>query len=205
MILMLNILSIDLEDWFHILNHSETASPEQWDKFEPRLEKNALRLLDLLEEKKIKATWFCLGWIARKHPLLVKKIAASHHIACHSDLHQLVYKQSPAEFRSDTLSARKSLEDLIGKEVNVYRASGFSVTAQTPWFFESLLECGFQIDSSVFPAARSHGGFPGFGAAAPCRISCQSGVLKEFPMNTTSFLGKDLVFSGGGYFRALPY
>ena len=202
---MPNILSIDLEDWFHILDHPDTALPEQWEKFESRVERNAIRLLELLEENNQKATWFCLGWIARKHPLLVKKIAATHHIACHSDLHHLVYRQSPSEFKEDTLRARKELENLIGKEVNVFRASGFSVTPQTPWFFELLLECGFHTDSSVFPATRTHGGFPGFGSALPCRISCKGSWIKEFPMNTVRVFGKDLVFSGGGYFRALPY
>ncbi|MBP6335028.1 MAG: polysaccharide deacetylase family protein [Bacteroidia bacterium] len=202
---MLKILSIDLEDWFHILDHPETEKPSQWENFESRIESNAMRLLDILEETNQKATWFCLGWVARKNPSLVKRISETHHIACHSDLHRLVYTQSPAEFKEDTLRAKKDLENLIGKEVNVYRASGFSVTPQTPWFFEMLLECGIQIDSSVFPASRAHGGFPGFGSAAPCRIECQGSTLKEFPMNTKHILGKDFVFSGGGYFRALPY
>ncbi len=202
---MLNILSIDLEDWFHILDHASIASPEQWNNFEPRIDTNAHRLLDLLEQNQQKATWFCLGWMARKHPQLIKQIAKSHHIACHSDLHELVYTQSPKRFKEDTLRAKEELENLTGSKVEAYRASGFSVTSRTPWFFEILLECGFTLDSSVFPARRSHGGFPEFRIAEPCRISVGGLTLKEFPMNTRRFLGKDLVFSGGGYFRALPY
>lgn len=202
---MLNILSIDLEDWFHILDHASIASPEAWNNFEPRIEANANRLLDILEEKKQKATWFCLGWMARKHPALIKQIAKSQHIACHSDLHELVYTQSPKSFKEDTLRAKQELENLCGTSVDTYRAPGFSVTPHTPWFFELLLECGFTIDSSVFPARRSHGGFPGFGSAQPCRVIVNGAVLKEFPMNTRRLLGRDIVFSGGGYFRALPY
>ncbi len=201
----MNILSIDFEDWFHILDHSTTASPGQWEKFESRIENNAQRLLDILESKDQKATWFCLGWMARKHPALIKRISESHHIACHSDLHELIYTQSPARFKEDTVRARRELEDLIGKEVNVYRAPGFSVMKNTPWFFELLLECGFKADSSVFPAKRSHGGFPDFGSSKPCRISVQGTWIKELPMNTVKIFGKDMVFSGGGYFRLLPY
>ena len=202
---MLNILSIDLEDWFHILDHAQIASPEQWNNFEPRIDANAQRLLDLFEQSQQKATWFCLGWMARKHPQLIKQIAKSHNIACHSDLHELVYAQSPKRFKEDTLRAKQELENLIGIEVTAYRASGFSVTSKTPWFFELLLECGFTMDSSIFPARRSHGGFPEFGTSQPCRVSVAGSYLKEFPMNTRRFLGRDMVFSGGGYFRAMPY
>jgi len=201
----LKILSIDLEDWFHILDHKETAVPEQWEKFEPRIETNTNRLLDLLEEKKQQATWFCLGWMARKHANIIKKISNSHHIACHSDLHELVYLQSPARFREDTMRAKNELENLTGKEINVYRAPGFSVTKETTWFFDVLIECGFNTDSSVFPAKRTHGGYTVFGSSEPCRVECQSGIIREFPMNTRQVLGKDIVFSGGGYFRVLPY
>ena len=202
---MLNILTIDLEDWFHILNHAETALPEQWEKFEPRLEKNVNRLLDILEENQQKASWFCLGWIADKYPELVKRISASHHIACHSYSHTLVYTQSPAAFKEDTLRAKDKLESISGKSIDSYRASGFSVTPQSPWFFDLLLECGFSYDSSVFPTTRSHGGYPGFGSSIPCIVALAGGRIKEFPMNTSRFFGRDFVFSGGGYFRALPY
>ena len=201
----MNILSIDLEDWYHILDHKATAHPDQWEKFEPRIERNVERLLNLFAEKKQQATWFCLGWMARKHPDIIKKISDSHHIACHSDLHKLIYLQSPARFREDTMRAKHELEKLTGKEINVYRAPGFSVTKETSWFFDVLLECGFKTDSSIFPAKRTHGGYVGFGNSKPCRIECQNGIIREFPMNTTKLLGKDIVFSGGGYFRALPY
>ncbi|MBK6444930.1 MAG: polysaccharide deacetylase family protein [Bacteroidetes bacterium] len=201
----MNILTIDLEDWFHILDHPATERPEQWSGFESRLEKNVDRLLDLLDEHKQQATWFCLGWIAKQYPQVVKKVAAKHELACHSDLHQLVYNQTPIAFKEDTLNVIRRLEDLSGKKMNAYRASGFSITEKTSWAFEILSECGITLDCSVFPASRNHGGFEKFGTAQPCRIAVNGTFLKEFPLNTIRLFGKEIVFSGGGYFRALPY
>ena len=201
----MNILTIDLEDWFHILDHPATERPDQWSGFESRLEKNVDRLLDLLDEHKQQATWFCLGWIAKQYPQVVKKVAAKHELACHSDLHQLVYNQTPIAFKEDTLNVIRRLEDLSGKKMNAYRASGFSITEKTSWAFEILSECGITLDCSVFPASRNHGGFEKFGTAQPCRIAVNGTFLKEFPLNTIRLFGKEIVFSGGGYFRALPY
>ncbi|MBP6401905.1 MAG: polysaccharide deacetylase family protein [Bacteroidia bacterium] len=201
----MNILTIDLEDWFHILDHPATERPDQWSGFESRLEKNVDRLLDLLDEHKQQATWFCLGWIAKQYPQVVKKVAAKHELACHSDVHQLVYNQTPIAFKEDTLNVIRRLEDLSGKKMNAYRASGFSITEKTSWAFEILSECGITIDCSVFPASRNHGGFEKFGTAQPCRIAVNGTFLKEFPLNTIRLFGKEIVFSGGGYFRALPY
>ena len=201
----MNILTIDLEDWFHILDHPATERPDQWSGFESRLEKNVDRLLDLLDEHKQQATWFCLGWIAKQYPQVVKKVAAKHELACHSDLHQLVYNQTPIAFKEDTLNVIRRLEDLSGKKMNAYRASGFSITEKTSWAFEILSECGITLDCSVFPASRNYGGFEKFGTAQPCRIAVNGTFLKEFPLNTVRLFGKEIVFSGGGYFRALPY
>ena len=114
----MNILTIDLEDWFHILDHPATERPDQWSGFESRLEKNVDRLLDLLDEHKQQATWFCLGWIAKQYPQVVKKVAAKHELACHSDVHQLVYNQTPIAFKEDTLNVIRRLEDLSGKKMN---------------------------------------------------------------------------------------
>jgi len=201
----MNILTIDLEDWFHILDHPATERPDQWSGFESRLEKNVDRLLDLLDEHHQQATWFCLGWIAKQYPQVVKKVAAKHELACHSDVHQLVYNQTPIAFKEDTQNVIRRLEDLSGKKMNAYRASGFSITEKTSWAFEILSECGITIDCSVFPASRNHGGFEKFGTAQPCRIAVNGTFLKEFPLNTIRLFGKEIVFSGGGYFRALPY
>jgi len=201
----LRILTIDLEDWFHILDHAPTRFPEQWERFPSRVERNTDRLLQLLQLHGQHATFFCLGWMAERFPALVRKVAGHHEIACHTYAHQLAYHQTPTEFRQDAHRAKSILEDLTGKSVDIFRAAGFSVSMDTPWFFEELIACGFTADSSVFPAVRGHGGFAGFPYAVPCRIRTSSGVLTEFPMSTSDFLGRPFAYSGGGYFRLMPY
>jgi len=202
----LKILTFDLEEWFHILDHDLTKEEAQWQAFPSRINRNTGRILDLLGETGLQATFFCLGWIARKYPDVIKKIsAAGHEVACHSDMHRLVYEQSPAGFREDAVRAIGILEDLTAKKVVSYRAPGFSITGQTTWAFEILAELGIRRDSSVFPARRAHGGFPAFGSALPTLIRIKGMEIREFPVNTWSFAGKPLVFSGGGYFRLLPW
>lgn len=201
----MRILSIDLEDWFHILDHPETAGAEQWKNFPARLEANTERLLKILASKNQKATWFCLGWIADHYPELIRRIAENHEIAAHSDQHQLVYTQNRQSFRIDTIAVKHKLEDIIGKEVSIYRAAGFSITPSCSWAFEELLDCGFRTDCSVFPFARNHGGFPGFPSTGPCRLMINGKYLQEFPMSSGKIFGKHIVYSGGGYFRLFPY
>ncbi|MCX6275961.1 MAG: polysaccharide deacetylase family protein [Bacteroidetes bacterium] len=202
----MKIITIDLEDWFHILDHDETAGPQQWEKFESRVERNTDRILEWLNRSGHKATFFCLGWIAARHPKLIRKIAAEgHEIGCHSMNHQLVYKQSRDLFSDDLIESIKGLEDILGKKVKTYRAPGFSVTEKTRWVFDVLLECGIENDCSVFPASRNHGGFPDFRQRQPCQIEVKGKLLKEFPMSMASFPFGNIVFSGGGYFRLLPY
>jgi polysaccharide deacetylase family protein (PEP-CTERM system associated) len=201
----LRILTVDFEDWFHILDHSETRYPEQWSKFDSRIERNVHRLLELFDQHNVRATWFCLGWSAIHFPRLVQQIAAHHEIACHTFNHQLLYHQSPDEFIEDALKAKHTLEDITGNNVDTFRAAGFSVTNKTPWFFESVRECDFTVDSSVFTARRNHGGIPQFGKAEPCIIKTSAGELLELPLPTARFGGINFPYSGGGYFRLLPY
>src|SRR5688572_23329246 len=114
----MNILTIDLEDWFHILDHDETALPEQWNKFESRVEENTDLILDQLSSRNIYATFFCLGWIAKKFPFLIRKISElGHELGCHSMDHQLVYRQSAAQFKSDLRDSMEVLEQATGKKV----------------------------------------------------------------------------------------
>lgn len=202
----LKILTFDLEEWFHILDHDATRDEEQWRSFPSRIDQNTRRILDLLEERGQRATFFCLGWIARRHPDVIKKIAAAgHEVACHSDMHRLVYEQSPDQFRSDAARAIGTLEDLTGRKIVSFRAPGFSVTEQTTWVFEILADLGIRRDSSVFPARRAHGGFPAFGSAVPAIIRAGGTEIREFPVNTLALFGRPVVFSGGGYFRLLPW
>ena len=202
----MRILTIDLEDWFHILDHDATAQPDQWEKFESRVERNTERILEMLVLANRKATFFCLGWIAARHPKLIRKIAdAGHEIACHSMNHTLVYKMNPVQFKTDLTESLSVLSGITGKKILTYRAPGFSVTENTKWVFEILAETGIENDCSVFPAYRNHGGYPQFPSQRPCLIGVNGAVITEFPMSTGKILGKTIVYSGGGYFRLLPW
>lgn len=201
----MKILTFDLEDWFHILDFEETASTQSWEKMESRVEKNTDRILSLLEERNQSATWFCLGWIAEKYPLLIKKISQNHEIACHSMEHSLIYSQHKEEAREDIHRNISVLENITGKKVIAYRAPGFSFTKQTPWLADILHSENIIYDSSVFPAKRNHGGYSDFPVAVPCRLAQGESMIKEFPMNIYMVGGRKIVFSGGGYFRFLPY
>lgn len=202
----MNILTFDVEDWFHILDNESTRTIEDWARFPSRFEPFVDRLLEIVAEHRVPATFFCLGWIAEKHPGVVRKIhAAGYEIGSHSYAHQLVYEQSPEAFRQDFLRSLGLLEDLTGEKVRAFRAPGFSVTRATPWAFDVLLEHGIEYDSSIFPAPRAHGGFSEYGAIGPSIIERDGGMLREFPINILDAMGQKLVFSGGGYFRLLPY
>ncbi len=201
------VLTFDIEDWFHILDNAETKSEVEWRTYESRIERNVDRILDVLAELNQSATFFCLGWIARQHPHVVRRIAdRGYEIACHSDMHQLVYDLGPSNFRADLRSALASLQDVSGKAVKAYRAPGFSLTnAEAHWFFDILCEEGIDVDCSVFPGRHGHGGIPQFSPNGPCYVRASGGRIKEFPMSKGSLFKILWVYSGGGYFRITPY
>jgi polysaccharide deacetylase family protein (PEP-CTERM system associated) len=201
----MKILTIDLEDWFHILDHPDTAHAEQWERFESRVERNTDRILEALDQRKLRATFFVLGWIAERFPDLIRRVALHHEIACHSYNHQLLYQQSRTEFAEDLKKCISTIEQITGEKVRIYRAPGFSLQRDHHYVFEELCKRKIEIDASVFPAKRNHGGIAGFPFASPCLIKGSNFLIKEFPMSTSSFFGKQIVFSGGGYFRILPY
>lgn len=204
--IFMNILTFDIEEWFHILDNDSTKTEADWAKYPTRIHENMERIFQLLENTNQQATFFCLGWVARKHPDIIRSIAdRGYEIATHSDLHQLAYEQNRTEFKSDLETSIKALEDVIGKKIRAYRAPGFSIKQENKWVFEVLAENGIEVDCSVFPAKRSHGGFEQFGVAEPCWIDIDGIRLKEFPINTFNGFGTPLIFSGGGYFRLLPY
>ena len=202
----MKFITFDIEDWFHILDHPETANPSSWDKFESRIDHGVGLILDLMDKHDLKGTFFCLGWIAEKHPHIIKRIdAAGHHIGTHGSYHQLVYEQTENEFRKDLSDSIKILSDLTGKKIDAYRAPGFSIKESNLWAFDVMAEEGIKYDSSVFPANRAHGGLPQFTTDQPCKVITKKGYeIIELPMNTASLLGRKFVFSGGGYFRLLP-
>ncbi|MFC0185475.1 polysaccharide deacetylase family protein, PEP-CTERM locus subfamily [Pseudarcicella hirudinis] len=201
----MNILTFDIEEWFHILDNDSTKNEADWAKYPGRIHQNMELIFELLAQNNQKATFFCLGWVARKHPDIIRAIVnKGYEVATHSDLHQLAYEQSREAFKADLETSIKALEDVSGKKVKAYRAPGFSIKQENKWAFEVLVENGIEIDCSVFPAKRAHGGFAEFGVAEPCWIDIDGHRLKEFPINTFNSFGTPLIFSGGGYFRLFP-
>ncbi|USD38676.1 polysaccharide deacetylase family protein [Ferrimonas sp. SCSIO 43195] len=201
----MKIITFDIEDWFHILDNSSTQSVDSWSGFESRLEEGVDRIIGLLSEKNQKATFFCLGWVAENYPGVIRKISNSgHEIGSHSYAHQLAYQQDRKQFGYDLKKSIELLEDAVGKKVISYRAPGFSITESNLWAFEALAENGIEIDSSVFPAKRAHGGLSSVNLDRPFLIESNGYKLKEFPINTRQILGKQFIYSGGGYFRLFP-
>lgn len=202
----MKILTFDIEEWFHVLDNLETNNVSDWNKFPSRIELGMQNIYDILEASNSSATFFVVGWIAKKYPKIVRKISDfGFEVASHSHLHQLAYSQDKKVFFRDVEKSIKTLEDCTGKKVTSFRAPGFSITKENIWAFEILYDLGIKIDCSVFPASRAHGGLPSFKFAIPSIINYNGIRMKEFPINTYSFFGKKIVFSGGGYFRVLPY
>ena len=202
----MNILTFDVEEWFHILDHESTKTIDQWKNYEVRIHKNMERILSILEKTNTQATFFCLGWIAETYPKVVKEIIArGYEVGTHTRMHQLVYEQSAEDFSKDVEHSVKTLEDITGKKVKYFRAPGFSITENEKWAFEILVEHGIEVDCSIFPAPRAHGGFKAYQKSIPSIIKYNGIQLKELPVNYTSFFGASVMFSGGGYFRLIPY
>jgi polysaccharide deacetylase family protein (PEP-CTERM system associated) len=197
------IFTIDVEDWYHILDLPTTPGITEWDSLPSRVERNFAKLLSILAERKAKATCFFIGWIAQKYPHLVREAARQgHEIASHGFHHKLAYAMTSQEFFEDAVRSKKVIEEICGQAVWGYRASGFSLTENTPWFFEKLIEAGYRYDSSLFPATRGHGGLPN-GRYAPYRL--ESADFVEFPVSIERVLGRPICFFGGGYLRMFPY
>ena len=202
----MNILTFDIEDWFHILDNNSTRNEPDWANYKSRLNQNLETILTLLRENNQTATFFCLGWIAKKYPLAIREIIkAGHEIGTHSHLHQLVYQQSRSDFKDDLLQSIQILEDVTGKKISIYRSPGFSINKSCLWAFEILIQAGITTDCSIFPASRAHGGLPAISLSEPFKLYTGSGFIKEFPMSTYRLGPLRFVFSGGGYFRIFPF
>lgn len=200
----MNFLTFDIEEWFHIPGYQ--VDSRHWDKYEYRAEVIVDMILSLLDEKKTKATFMVLGWFAREQPHVLRKIDdAGHLIGSHSDLHDLVYEMQRNTFRNDLERSIYSISEVTGKPVSVYRAPSFSVKMNSiGWFFDELINVGIKYDLSIFPAARIRGGLPGM-PSKPFVYRNEKGCLYELPINIVNFFGLGWVYSGGGYFRLLPY
>ena len=204
---MTPIITIDLEEWFHLLECDAIPGMEAWGTMESRIELNTERLLELFENLNIRATFFTLGWVAQVYPTLLKKVAAKgHEIGCHSGIHTLIHQQTPVAFQIETQIALGKISDCIGMPVSVYRAPGFSLTSETLWALELLAEMGIITDCSVFPGRHAHGGTGALFPQDPFRIECRNGMtIHEFPMTIARVGPFTAAFAGGGYFRFFPY
>lgn len=205
---MINALTIDVEDYFQVTAFERQIKPDQWDRYPLRVEGNTLRILDMLDEFAVKATFFVLGWVAERCPALVKEIQRrGHEIACHGYGHQLIYRHSPQEFREDISKAKNILENICGERVCGYRAPSYSITAQSLWALDILVEEGFSYDSSIFPITHDIYGIPG-GKRFPHEISTHAGKIREFPISTFSLKAggwqSQIPIAGGGYLRLFP-
>jgi len=205
MFMVVNALSIDVEDYFHTVALQEVVARKDWEKCEARVAGNTLRLLELLAAYGVRATFFVLGWVAERDPHLVKRIhAAGHEVACHGYDHQLIYRLSPEEFRRRVYRAKDVLEQLIGAAVKGFRACTFSIRRDTLWALDILIEAGFTYDSSIFPIAHDRYGIPD-AERFPHKIQRPGGCIYEFPLSTVRCFGMNLPLAGGGYLRLLPY
>lgn len=205
---MLNALTIDVEDYFQVNAFVRHVRRDEWDRYPLRVEQNTARILELLDEFGIKATFFILGWVAERVPGLVKEIhAKGHEIACHGYGHELIYSIGPDAFRADIRRSKQILEDQCGLQVHGYRAPSYSITGRSLWALDILIEEGFSYDSSIFPVYHDTYGVPD-APRFPHVISRPSGSISEFPLTTYPLrLGKKeyrLPIAGGGYLRLLP-
>lgn len=156
-----NGLSVDVEDWFQVGAFETTIARSAWDGLERRVEANTDRVLDLFAEADVQATFFTLGWVAERHPALIRRIAeAGHEVASHGWDHARVFTLTPDQFREDLARARAALEDAGGVAVNGYRAPSFSIDRRTPWAHAVLAEAGYAYSSSIAPIAHDHYGWP---------------------------------------------
>ncbi len=201
---IVNALSVDVEDYFQVQALAEAYGREDWERCESRVERNTNALLEIFAETGAKGTFFTLGWIAERHPQVVRAIVAGgHEIASHGYCHIRVDSQTPDDFRADISRTKKILEDIGGVAVKGYRAATFSVGDSTPWAWTVLEEEGYRYSSSIYPVKRDNYANPN----APRGVYRPAGTrdLIEIPIATVRVGAKNYPAGGGGYFRLLPY
>jgi polysaccharide deacetylase family protein (PEP-CTERM system associated) len=202
---LLNALTIDVEDYYHVSGFDHCVPRRQWDDLPARVGDSTRRILDRLAEAGVRGTFFILGWVAERQPALVRAIRdAGHEIGCHSYAHRLIYEQTPQQFRVDLRLARLVLEDILGERVTAYRAPSFSITHRSLWALDILLQEGFLFDSSIYPTHHDRYGIAGT-PLQPHRIERGGGSLWEFPPPVWNLWKYPLPVGGGGYFRLYPY
>jgi len=203
---MKNAFSVDVEDYFQVEGFARVVDRSSWDGFRTRVGGNTATLLEMLARRNIRATFFVLGWVARKHPEIVREIAAAgHEVASHGMSHRLIYTQTPVEFQRETRDAKSLLEDLCQKPVIGYRAATYSITGRSLWALDVLCEEGFLYDSSIFPMRHDRYGIPDAELNPHVLTTPGGSRLVEFPISVLRFAGAKIPVAGGGYFRLFPY
>lgn len=204
---MRNALTVDVEDYFQVTAFESVVDREDWSIYPSRVENNTRRVMDLLDEHGLKGTFFVLGWVAERFPLMVRDMADNgHEVACHGYGHELVYNMTPDSFRADLRQAKNILENITGRQVLGYRAPSYSIVERSLWALDVLIEEGFVYDSSIFPFHGHNGSF----AVKDCpqEIRRESGTILELPLTTLNMPlpGRNLALpiAGGGYLRLLP-
>jgi len=201
---MRNAMTVDVEDWFQVQAFAGTIARDSWDSRERRVENNTNWVLDLFARNQVHATFFTLGWVAERHPELVRRIVAEgHELASHGYGHRLAHEQSQEEFREDVVQAKHLLEDIGGVAVKGYRAPTFSINQRNPWAFEVLDDAGYRYSSSIYPVKHDLYGMPH--APRQPHHPAAGRNLVEIPMTTLRVMGRNFPCAGGGYFRLVPY
>jgi polysaccharide deacetylase family protein (PEP-CTERM system associated) len=197
-------LTIDVEEWFHILDSNVVPPMDRWPALEARVEGNTSRLLDLLAACRVQATFFWLGWVAERHKSLLRRcLSEGHEIASHGYAHLLAYQVGRRQFHQDVLHAKSCLQDIAGVEVRGFRAAGFGITSSASWAFDVIREVGHLYDASVFPAPRAHGGIAQ-AQLVPYIVPTGAGELYEVPISVIEWWGRRVSLFGGGYLRLAP-
>lgn len=201
---ILNAMSIDIEDWFQVGAFENVIARDSWESLPSRVERNSDAALELFAEAGVKATFFTLGWVAERHPALIRRFAdAGHELASHGWDHKRVFTFTPDQFRADIRRARAAIEDASGQRIEGYRAPSFSIDARNPWAHAVLAEEGYSYSSSVAPIAHDHYGWR---EAPRFMFNPVAGSdLVELPVTTVQVAGRRLAAGGGGFFRMLPY
>jgi polysaccharide deacetylase family protein (PEP-CTERM system associated) len=202
---MVNAMTIDVEDYFHVSVFDGVVPREGWNRFESRVCANTDRMIEIFADAGVRATFFVLGWVGERFPELVRRLAdGGHEIASHGYAHRLIYDQTPAAFREDVRRAKGVLESAAGCRVDGYRAPSYSVTPRSLWALDVLIEEGYRYDSSIFPVHHDRYGIP-VSPRYPYVIERPGGSLLEVPGSTVRVGPLNLPVGGGGYFRILPY
>jgi polysaccharide deacetylase family protein (PEP-CTERM system associated) len=202
---VLNALTIDVEDYFQVSAFDDHVPRSRWASFESRVCRNTESLLEMFDDADVRATFFVLGWVAERFPALVRQIGlAGHELASHGYEHRLVYTTSPRDFAQDLQRARAAIESASGMPVLGYRAPSFSITRESMWALDVLVEQGYVYDASIYPIHHDRYGIPDWPRHVH-RVSRPCGTIWEVPGSTTRWAGANFPIGGGGYFRMLPY